>query len=106
MRGGFNLGGEQSGHVVFLDHTTTGDGIITALAVLALMVENGPAALELAQVMTAFSAGAGQRPGARASATWPPCRASLQAMAAVEKRARRRAAASSCATPGRSRFSA
>jgi phosphoglucosamine mutase len=32
VRGGYNLGGEQSGHVVFLDHNTTGDGIITALA--------------------------------------------------------------------------
>src|SRR5262249_29549182 len=39
QRGGYNLGGEQSGHIVFLDHNTTGDGLITALAVLALMVE-------------------------------------------------------------------
>ncbi len=35
--GGFNLGGEQSGHVVFLDHNTSGDGLITALQVLAIM---------------------------------------------------------------------
>jgi phosphoglucosamine mutase len=35
--GGYNLGGEQSGHVVFLDHNTTGDGLITALQVLAIM---------------------------------------------------------------------
>jgi phosphoglucosamine mutase len=34
--GGFNLGGEQSGHVLFLDHSTTGDGLMTALQVLAL----------------------------------------------------------------------
>jgi len=34
--GGYNLGGEQSGHVVFLDHNTTGDGLITALKVLAI----------------------------------------------------------------------
>ena len=40
VRGGYNLGGEQSGHVVFLDHATTGDGLVTALAVLALMVES------------------------------------------------------------------
>jgi phosphoglucosamine mutase len=36
--GGYNLGGEQSGHVVFLDHTTTGDGLMTALQVLSTMV--------------------------------------------------------------------
>jgi len=35
--GGYNLGGEQSGHVIFLDHTTTGDGLMTALQVLAIM---------------------------------------------------------------------
>jgi len=35
--GGFNLGGEQSGHLVFLDHNTSGDGLITALQVLAIM---------------------------------------------------------------------
>jgi phosphoglucosamine mutase len=37
--GGYNLGGEQSGHVIFMDHSTTGDGIITALMMLTLMVE-------------------------------------------------------------------
>ena len=39
VRGGYNLGGEQSGHIVFLDHNTTGDGLISALSVLALLVE-------------------------------------------------------------------
>jgi phosphoglucosamine mutase len=34
---GYNLGGEQSGHVVFLDHNTTGDGLLTGLQVLAIM---------------------------------------------------------------------
>lgn len=37
----FNLGGEQSGHIVFLDHTTTGDGTVAALAVLAVMRQTG-----------------------------------------------------------------
>jgi phosphoglucosamine mutase len=37
-RGGFNFGGEQSGHMIFLDHATTGDGILAALQVLAVMV--------------------------------------------------------------------
>jgi phosphoglucosamine mutase len=36
-RGGYNLGGEQSGHVIFLDHNTTGDGLLSALQVLAIM---------------------------------------------------------------------
>jgi phosphoglucosamine mutase len=34
---GYNLGGEQSGHLVFLDHNTTGDGLITALQALAIL---------------------------------------------------------------------
>ncbi len=38
--GGHNLGGEQSGHVVFLDHNTTGDGLITALQALAILVRS------------------------------------------------------------------
>ncbi len=38
---GYNLGGEQSGHVIFMDHSTTGDGLITALLVLSHMVETG-----------------------------------------------------------------
>jgi phosphoglucosamine mutase len=36
---GYNLGGEQSGHVIFMDHSTTGDGLITALMMIALMAE-------------------------------------------------------------------
>ena len=51
VRGGYNLGGEQSGHVVFLDHTTTGDGLISALFVLALVVESGKPLSELRRVM-------------------------------------------------------
>lgn len=39
--GGYNLGGEQSGHILFLDHSTTGDGMMSALQVLALMVRTG-----------------------------------------------------------------
>ena len=36
----YNLGGEQSGHVIFLDYNTTGDGLITALQLLTVMVES------------------------------------------------------------------
>jgi phosphoglucosamine mutase len=46
--GGFNFGGEQSGHLVFLDHASTGDGIIGGLQVLALMVRTGKPLSELA----------------------------------------------------------
>jgi phosphoglucosamine mutase len=51
-RGGYNFGGEQSGHLIFLDHMTTGDGLIAALRVLALMVGEGRPLGELARVMT------------------------------------------------------
>jgi phosphoglucosamine mutase len=54
VKGGFNLGGEQSGHVVFLDHNTTGDGLVTALAVLALLVEKGEPLSRLRTVMRRF----------------------------------------------------
>lgn len=47
---GFNLGGEQSGHLVMTDHATTGDGLIAALQVLASMVETGQAASQLTKV--------------------------------------------------------
>ena len=45
--GGFNLGGEQSGHMILADHATTGDGTIAALQVLAALVESGKPASEL-----------------------------------------------------------
>ena len=54
VRGGYNLGGEQSGHVLFLDHNTTGDGLITALAVLAIVAETQRPLSELARVMSRY----------------------------------------------------
>jgi phosphoglucosamine mutase len=54
LRGGYGLGGEQSGHIVFLEHGTTGDGLVTALAVLALLVESGKRLSELRTVMRRF----------------------------------------------------
>ncbi len=54
VKGGFNLGGEQSGHIVFLDHNTTGDGLVTALAVLALLVEKGEPLSVLRRAMKRF----------------------------------------------------
>ncbi len=46
--GGWNLGGEQSGHIVMTDYATTGDGLVAALQFLAAMVETGRRASELA----------------------------------------------------------
>ena len=45
--GGYNIGGEQSGHMIMLDHATTGDGCIAALQVLAALVRSGKRASEL-----------------------------------------------------------
>ena len=53
-RGGYGFGGEQSGHLIFLEHNTTGDGIISALQVLAIMQKTGKPLSELAAVMTAL----------------------------------------------------
>ena len=46
-RGGYNVGGEQSGHMILLDHATTGDGTIAGLQVLAALVKSGKRASEL-----------------------------------------------------------
>jgi phosphoglucosamine mutase len=51
--GGFNLGGEQSGHVVFLDSATTGDGMVAALALLAVMVREKRPASEIVKFFQA-----------------------------------------------------
>jgi len=45
--GGYNVGGEQSGHMILLDHATTGDGTIAALQVLAALVQSGKRASDL-----------------------------------------------------------
>ncbi len=52
LRGGYNLGGEQSGHVVLMDHNTTGDGCLTALQILTIMQETGKPLGELKRVLT------------------------------------------------------
>lgn len=51
LENGYNLGGEQSGHVIFLDDNTTGDGLLSALHLLQVMVETGKPLSELATVM-------------------------------------------------------
>jgi phosphoglucosamine mutase len=54
LEGGYNLGGEQSGHLIFLDHNTTGDGLITALQVLAIMKQQERPLSELASCMRTY----------------------------------------------------
>ena len=51
---GYNFGGEQSGHLVFLDHATTGDGVLAALQLLAVMVEAGRPVAELGKKLVAY----------------------------------------------------
>ena len=49
--GGLSLGGEQSGHLVFLDHATTGDGLLTGLSLMSRMSATGASLAELASVV-------------------------------------------------------
>ncbi len=54
LKDGYVLGGEQSGHIIFGEYTTTGDGIISALQVLSLMVMSGKKLSELSRVMEKY----------------------------------------------------
>jgi len=54
MKSNLNLGGEQSGHMIFHDYTTTGDGIISALQVLRIMVETGQPLSELRKCLRKY----------------------------------------------------
>lgn len=52
--GGYTLGGEQSGHVIFSQHATTGDGILTGMMLMAEVARTGKSLAELASVMTVY----------------------------------------------------
>jgi phosphoglucosamine mutase len=52
--GGYNLGGEQSGHVIFLDHNTTGDGILSAIQLAGTVKSSGKSLSELKSMMLKF----------------------------------------------------
>ena len=54
LRGGFNFGGEQSGHLIFRDHSTTGDGLVAALQMLRIMRSTGKPLSQLAKCWTRF----------------------------------------------------
>ena len=53
-QGGFNLGGEQSGHIVMTDYSTTGDGLMAGLQFLAEMVRSGKKAVSLQTPLPPF----------------------------------------------------
>src|SRR5204862_7645329 len=54
LRNGFNFGGEQSGHLIFRDHGTTGDGLVAALHMLRIMRSAGKPLSQLAKCWTRF----------------------------------------------------
>ncbi|MCF6096061.1 phosphoglucosamine mutase [Thermovorax subterraneus] len=54
LKGSYNLGGEQSGHIIFLDHNTTGDGILTAVKLLSVMEESAKPLSELKNIMKVY----------------------------------------------------
>jgi len=74
--GGYNLGGEQSGHIVMSDFVTTGDGLIGALQVLRAMVETGEPASRLTRVFTPV-------PQLLQNVTYNPARAALEAACVI-----------------------
>lgn len=54
LEGGFNIGGEQSGHIIFLDHATTGDGQLSAVKTLCVLADSKMKMSELASVMEVY----------------------------------------------------
>lgn len=54
LKNGYTLGGEQSGHIIFTEHSTTGDGLITALQVLSAIKRTGKKSSELNKLMTTY----------------------------------------------------
>src|SRR5690606_36178331 len=53
-KGGYNLGGEQSGHIIFLNYITTGDGMLSAIQLVNVMKETGKPLSELAEEMVIY----------------------------------------------------
>ena len=54
LKNGYNLGGEQSGHVILLDYNPTGDGILTSLMLIQAILESGKKASELSSLMQKY----------------------------------------------------
>ena len=54
LENGYNLGGEQSGHIIFLDYNPTGDGILTSLMLIEILLKSKKKASELASIVTIY----------------------------------------------------
>ena len=54
LKNGYNLGGEQSGHVILLDYNPTGDGILTSLMLIQALLENGKKSSELGDLVQKY----------------------------------------------------
>ena len=54
LKNGYNLGGEQSGHVIFLDYNPTGDGILTSLMLIKVMLEKQMKASKLCEIINIY----------------------------------------------------
>ena len=97
-KGGFNVGGEQSGHIILSDFSTTGDGLIAALQVLAVLAQEGKPASEAAHLYRAAAAGAGEcalQEGLAAGR----CAGEILASSGAQCQAGRHRAACWCANP-------
>ena len=81
VRRNLNLGGEQSGHMIFRDFTTTGDGIVSALQILRIMQATGKPLSELKTLPEKVSAGAAQFTGERKTAAGDAARRSRSSCA-------------------------
>lgn len=54
LKNGYNIGGEQSGHIIFLDYNPTGDGILTSLMLIKVMLEEQKKASELCEIIKMY----------------------------------------------------
>ena len=80
LAGGHSLGGEQSGHIILADYATTGDGVLTALHLLAVLARRGVSLAEAAKVMTRYPQVLINVPGDKdRAATAPELTAAVQA---------------------------
>ena len=93
LEGGFNLGGEQSGHVIFLEHSTTGDGILTGLKLLELLVSTSDSMSKLAssvevlpQVLVNAAVPNEKKPELATNAEIAKCKAEIEAKLAGQGR--------------------
>ncbi len=105
MKDDLNVGGEQSGHMIFRDFTTTGDGIISALQILRIMVETGKPLSELKRCLSKYPQAQRNLPRARKTASDRTPRRSPTRAGNRDATSRARAA-SCCATRARNRKSA